>query len=132
MPDSIAIMILGNATASGSAQNALVFAKAALAQGKKIERLFFYHEAVTMGSTLAVCNQDEQHLSAEWQGFIREHGLDGVVCIASALKRGVVDSTESRRYEKATYNLAEGMELSGLGQWVDAVNSADKYIVFGA
>ena len=132
MPQSIAIMILGSATGTGSAQNALEFAKAVLASGHRIERLFFYHDAVTLGSNLGICNQDETDLPSAWQDFVRENRLDAVVCIASAIKRGVIDTTESKRYGKTSHNLDSHMALSGLGQWVDAVNKADKYIVFGA
>lgn len=132
MPESIAIMILGNATANSSSQTALEFAKAVIANGKRIERLFFYHEAVALGSNLTVWGQDEQNLPDAWQMFIQENNLDAIVCIASALKRGVINSSEATRYEKTSCNLAKSMELSGLGQWVDAVNNADKYIVFGA
>ena len=131
MSSSIAIMILGNATSNSSSQIALNYAKAVMECGHRIERLFFYHEAASLGSTFTVNAQDELHLNRAWQEFIAEHQLDAVVCIASGLKRGILDSNEAKRYEKPGHNLSSHMELSGLGQWIDAVCKADRSIVFG-
>jgi tRNA 2-thiouridine synthesizing protein D len=131
MPSSIAIMILGNATANNSSQTALQFVKTVLKTGRKIERLFFYHEGASLASSLSVQSQDEINLCSEWQQFIEEHQLDAVVCIASGLKRGILDHSEARRHEKNATSLHPALELSGLGQWIDAVSKADKYIVFG-
>lgn len=100
--------------------------------GQRIERLFFYHEAAYIGSDLTIASQDEQNLPEDWQSFIQDNDLDAVVCIASGLKRGIVDDSESRRYEKSQHSLNSNLELAGLGQWVEAVNNADKHIVFGA
>lgn len=132
MPQSIAIMILGSPTANSSSQTALDFAKAVIVSGKRIERLFFFHDGALLGSTLNISSQDETNLPDNWQKFIDENQIDAVVCIASGLKRGIIDTAEAKRYEKNQHNLHHSMELSGLGQWIDAVNNADTYIVFGA
>ena len=76
-------------------------------------------------------SQDEIDLPKEWQQFIKDHELDAVVCIASAIKRGILNESESQRYEKLGSNLSDSMDLSGLGQWIEAVNNADQQIVFG-
>lgn len=132
MSQSIAIMVLGSPYAETSTQTALHFAKATLAKGYAIERLFFYHEAAYVGSALTVAAQDEINLPEAWQAFIAANALDSVVCIASALKRGILDSDEASRYEKPAVSLDNRMQLAGLGQWIDAVNRADKQIIFGA
>ncbi len=132
MSKSIAIMILGSPTANSSSHTALNFAKTVIASGHRIERLFFYHEAASIGSELGISAQDEQNLPASWQTFITENHIEAVICIASGLKRGIINAVEAKRYDKSQHNLHTCFELSGLGQWIDAVNNADKYIVFGA
>lgn len=132
MSKSVAIMILGSPTASSSCHTALNFAKTVITSGYRIERLFFYHEAVSIGSELGISAQDEKNLPASWQTLITENHIDAVICIASGLKRGVINATEAKRHGKNQHNLQASFELSGLGQWIDAVNNADKYIVFGA
>ncbi|MCY1175138.1 putative sulfurtransferase DsrE [compost metagenome] len=62
---------------------------------------------------------------------MRKHQLDGVVCIAAALRRGVLNPEEARRYERPAANLAEGWELSGLGQLHEAAQMADRLVSFG-
>ena len=124
-------MVLGSPYGDSSTDTALDFSKAVLASGYSIERLFFYHEAAHVGSSLTVSSQDEQNLPEAWQAFIKSNQLDAVVCIASGLKRGIIDKPESKRYERDHFTLSENIELAGLGQWIDAVNSADKHIVFG-
>lgn len=124
------LAIYGAPYSSESASTALNFARAALAQGHEIHRLFFYQDGVHNASALCVPPQDEQNLPEAWQGLIREHSLDAVVCVASALKRGVLDAAEAERYGKPAANLLEGFTIGGLGQLVDAALGADRLVSF--
>lgn len=117
---------------SPSARRALAFAQAVVEQGHTVERVFFYQEAVYLALDTAVLPQDEQDQSKAWQHFVQTYQLDAVVCIAAALRRGVLDASEAQRYQKTTSNLAKGFVLSGLGQWHEAVQLADRAIWFGA
>jgi len=114
-----------------AARSALNFAKAVLTGGHQISRLFFYRDAVHLASNLAVQPQDEVDLAAQWREFIRENQLDAVVCIAAALRRGVLDEAEAYRWERPAANSGKPWELSGLGQWVDAMQMADRAVTFG-
>jgi len=114
-----------------SSRRALRFAEAALAGGHEIVRLFFYQDAVHLGSSLTVSAQDEPDLPAAWRAFVAEHGLDGVVCIAAALRRGVLNEEEAQRYGRTSHNLEAPWELSGLGQLHEAAQDADRLICFG-
>jgi tRNA 2-thiouridine synthesizing protein D len=51
--------------------------------------------------------------------------------VTSALKRGVIDLQEARRYEKTASNLSERASISGLGQLVDALQNSDRVLNFG-
>ena len=114
-----------------SSRRALRFAQAVLAGGHEISRLFFYQEGVHSASQTVVTPQDELDLSREWSDFVREQQLDGVVCIAAALRRGVLNTEEATRYQRSAVNLDAPWALSGLGQLHDAVQTADRLICFG-
>jgi tRNA 2-thiouridine synthesizing protein D len=109
----------------------LLFAQAALAGGHEIVRLFFYQDGVHNASGSVVTPQDELDLPRQWRTFVTEHRLDGVVCIAAALRRGVLNAEEAGRYQREAVAVAAPWELSGLGQLHDAVQDADRLICFG-
>jgi len=116
---------------SQSSATALRFARALLAKGHEIERIFFYRSGVQSANRLALAPQDETNLPLEWQSFISENQLDAVVCIAAAIRRGIVNAAETARYGVEGDNLIEAAELSGLGQLVAACAASDRVITFG-
>ncbi|MNR14687.1 putative sulfurtransferase DsrE [compost metagenome] len=67
----------------------------------------------------------------QWHAFVSDHQLDGVVCIAAALRRGVLNEEEARRYQREAVAVGAPWELSGLGQLHDAAQDADRLICFG-
>ena len=114
-----------------ASDSAYRFALALLNNGYKLYRVFFYHDAVHNASTLVSPAQDEINLPQNWQKLSKEHNVDLVVCIAAALKRGLLDEREADRYEKPTFNLSSNFALGGLGQLVDAAITSDRLITFG-
>lgn len=114
-----------------SSRRALRFAQAAIAGGHQIVRLFFYQEGVHSASSNVVSPQDEQDLTGEWRDFVHEQQLDAVVCIAAALRRGVLNEQEAQRYARMAANLDAPWELSGLGQLHEAAQLADRLVCFG-
>ncbi|MGY2231265.1 sulfurtransferase complex subunit TusD [Pseudomonas tolaasii] len=114
-----------------SSRRALLFAQAALAGGHEIVRLFFYQDGVYNAADNLVTPQDEQDTARQWREWISAHQLDGVVCIAAALRRGVLNNEEATRYQRSAVNLSAPWALSGLGQLHDAVQAADRLICFG-
>ena len=113
------------------AKTALLFARSLLQQGHSIYRIFFYMEGVHNASALAVAPQDEISIPHAWTELIDQYRIDSVVCIAAAIRRGILDAEEAKRYGKAQHNLAAFQELSGLGQFVEAVSQSDRIINFG-
>lgn len=114
-----------------SSRRALLFAQAALAAGHEIVRLFFYQDGVHSASANVVPPQDEFDLPRAWREFVSQHQLDAVVCIAAALRRGVLNDEEAQRHERPAANLPAPWELSGLGQLHEAAQMADRLISFG-
>ena len=122
---------LFSAAHAPSSRRALQFAQAALAGGHEIVRLFFYQDGVYSAANSVVTPQDEQDIAQQWRAFVSEHQLDGVVCIAAALRRGVLNAEEAARYQRSAVNLDAPWALSGLGQLHDAIQDADRLICFG-
>lgn len=125
------LMILGAPYSSQSVATALRFTQAAVDAGHSFHRIFFYHDGVNSGNALITPPQDENNIPQQWQSLADKHGIDLVVCIASALKRGVLDKKEAERYEQTNHNLNNGFTISGLGQLVDASIESDRLITFG-
>jgi tRNA 2-thiouridine synthesizing protein D len=113
------------------ARTALHFARAALDAGHGIHRVFFQGAGVHNASALVVPPQDELDVPAAWAELGRAHDLDLVVCVASALRHGLLDGAEATRYERGCGNVRPEFDLSGLGQLVDATLQADRVITFG-
>ena len=122
---------LFSAAHAPSSRRALLFAQAVLAGGHEIVRLFFYQDGVYSASNNIVAPQDEQDIARQWRELVNVHQLDGVVCIAAALRRGVLDQEEATRYQRSAVNLEAPWALSGLGQLHDAAQTADRLLCFG-
>jgi tRNA 2-thiouridine synthesizing protein D len=127
---SFAIIVQGAPYSNQAPHSALQFCQAVLAGGHSIYRLFFYQDGVHNASALCVPPQDESNLPQAWQALIHQHQIDAVVCIASALKRGIADEQEAKRYELPSSNLLAGFTLGGLGLLMDAHANADRVLNF--
>lgn len=125
-----ALLVLEAPHARGAAHGALRFARAAVARGHRVQRVFFYGDGVHNGSALATPPQDEEDIVAAWRDFALTHGIELVICIAAALRRGVLDDNERDRYERAAANLDPAFVLSGLGQLAEAALDAERIVTF--
>ena len=103
-----------------ASDTAYQFCKAAIARGHSVQRVFFYHDGVNNASKLTEPPQDDRNIVQRWSKLAEEHGVDLVVCVAAALRRGIKEE-----------NLAPGFRISGLGQLVEVGIHADRLVVFG-
>lgn len=113
-----------------NAWHALQFCKAALDRGHSVPRVFFYGDGASHGNALLLPPQDEAHVTRDWIRLASDHSIELVVCVAAALKRGVMDEDTARREEKSVANLAPGFTISGLGQLAEAMIEADRLVSF--
>jgi tRNA 2-thiouridine synthesizing protein D len=127
-----AIAVHGDATNSESPHSALRFARAAVAKGHQIHRVFFYHAGVNLANSLIVAPQGEPDAGDDWARFATENGIELAVCIAAALRRGVLSEQESHRYDRAAANLKAPFQIVGLGQMIEAAIVADRFVTFCA
>lgn len=114
-----------------ASDTAYQFVKAALAKGHEIYRVFFYHDGVNNATRLTVPPQDDRNVVKRWSELAEKHGIDLVVCIAAAQRRGLMDASEAKRNGKDADNIAPGFRISGLGQLIEAGIQSDRLVVFG-
>jgi len=114
-----------------AADTAYNFTKAAIDAGHEVMRVFFYHDGVNNGTRLTTPPQDDRNIVNRWTQLAKEHGVDLVVCVAAAQRRGIVDADEAKRNGKDANNIAEGFRISGLGQLIEAGIKTDRLMVFG-
>lgn len=114
-----------------ASDTAYQFAKAALAGGHEIFRVFFYHDGVNNASDLAVPPQDDRNITDNWVKLAEANNIDMVVCIAAAQRRGLLDANEAQRQGKRGDNIAPVFRISGLGQLVEAGIECDRLLTFG-
>lgn len=126
-----AVVVLGAPQSSNACTSALHFARAVVSEGHELLRVFFFEDGVLAANALAVPPDDEINITEAWQTFAEEYGVELIACIASCLRRGILDDTEAARYDKGNGNLAGGFEISGLGQLIDATLNADRVVTFG-
>lgn len=127
-----AIQIQDALPGSLAAHSALAFARALLAAGHELHRVFFYNDGVTLANELIVLAQDETDIAAQWRTLAETHHFELAVCVANAQRRGVLDQAERKRYEKSATSVAAGFTVVGLGELIEASQSADRFITFPA
>jgi tRNA 2-thiouridine synthesizing protein D len=116
---------------SPAIRHSLEFAKSVVARGHEITGIFFYGDAVFMCLKTRIPSSATQCLGSQWQKFLLEHGLEAIVCVAAALRRGVLDYTEAKRHHFDFDLLRDGFVISGLGQLIAANTDADHALSFG-
>jgi tRNA 2-thiouridine synthesizing protein D len=114
-----------------ASDSAYLFAKAAIAKGHEVFRVFFYHDGVNNASRLTAPPTDDRNIVNRWSQLAQDHNIDMVVCIAAAQRRGMMDDNEAKRQGKDASNIAPAFRISGLGQLVEAGIQADRLVTFG-
>lgn len=125
------LLVMSSPASGHGARTAAAFAHAVISRGHSINRVFFLDEGTATGSAVAVFPQDEADRLQPWLELADQHGVELVLCISSALKRGMLDETGAKRHERAAATAHPAFVISGLGQLIDATNSADRLVTFG-
>ena len=117
---NFAIVIEGDPRHDASFERAYGFARAAVASGHSIYRVFLYHEAVCV---VAPEFEAAPGLIGEWVAFAREQGIELTACVSAAERRGILTGQGEVR---------DGIVIVGLGQFADCLLRADRTIHFRA
>jgi tRNA 2-thiouridine synthesizing protein D len=126
-----AVVVAGSPTRSSTHGHAALFCRAVLAAGHSLERVFFHDDGTEIGLATAVWPQDESDPREIWRQIAAESGVELVLCVSSALRRGILDSAEADRYEKDGATLDGAFTIGGLGLLVEAAGNADRVVTFG-
>jgi tRNA 2-thiouridine synthesizing protein D len=130
--EAFTLVITGAPYSSQAPQTALGFARAAVEAGHRIDRIFLYGDGVHLASALCSPPSDETHWPKIWAQFLQENRIPGIACIASALRRGLVNDAEQKRYELPAANLLAPFEIAGLGEWVEGRMRSTRTLYFHA
>ena len=125
-----ALMVTGPAYGTQQASSALQFAQTLLQDGHHVMNIFFYREGIYNANQLTSPASDEVDMVRAWQTLHEKHGVELHICVAAALRRGVVDSTEAERLGLTGANLQSGFSLSGLGALAQAALTCDRMVQF--
>ncbi len=128
---NFSLFITGSPTATRACHSALDFAQAILdSEVHHLKGVFFYEEATHIASQFAMPPRDECNIRDEWAALAQANNISLYVCIAAAIRRGIVNDAEATRHELPASNLAEGFQLEGLGTWVSLSNECDRVVRF--
>ncbi|GHC26514.1 sulfurtransferase complex subunit TusD [Aidingimonas halophila] len=125
-----ALLVQGSPYSNQASHSALRFSHGLIARGHQLATVFFYHDGVYNAARLALPPQDEPHLVDEWRELHVRQSTELLVCIASGLRRGIVDEQEASRHGKTGHSLEAPFELTGLGQLIDAGLTHDRLVTF--
>jgi len=125
------LLITSSPSSGQSSATALRFAVAVISRGHQIHRVFFLDEGTIAGMSTVITAQDEADTTQQWSELAQDHNVELILCVSSALKRGLLDATEAERYEKDAVTVHPAFEIAGLGQLVDASLESDRLITFG-
>lgn len=125
-----ALLVTGPAYGTQQASSAYQFAQALVAEGHRLESVFFYREGVLNANQLTAPANDEFDLVRAWQQLATEHQVALNVCVAAALRRGVTDEHEAQQLSLGPANLQAGFTLGGLGALAEASLSCDRLVQF--
>lgn len=114
-----------------ASDTAYQFAKAALAKGHQVVRVFFYQDGVNNATRLTTPPQDDRHVVDRWAELAEAYDVDLVVCVAAAQRRGILDQAMASRNGTDASNLHPRFRISGLGQLIEAAIQSDRLVVFG-
>lgn len=127
---SYSLFVNGPAYGTQAASSAYQFAQAVIASGHHLVSVFFYREGVSNANQLTSPASDEFDLVRGWQSLAQEHGVVLNVCVAAALRRGVVSHDEAAQLGLPASNLQDGFVLSGLGALAEAALTCDRIMQF--
>ncbi|WP_027710756.1 sulfurtransferase complex subunit TusD [Dickeya chrysanthemi] len=127
---SYCLLVTGPAYGTQQASSAFQFAQALVAQGYRLQSVFFYREGVLNANQFTAPANDEFDLVRAWQQLAQTHQVALNVCVAAALRRGVADAQQAEQLHLPGANLQQGFTLSGLGELSQSILRCDRVVQF--
>ncbi|MEI7064802.1 sulfurtransferase complex subunit TusD [Dickeya chrysanthemi] len=127
---SYCLLVTGPAYGTQQASSAFQFAQALVAQGHRLQSVFFYREGVLNANQFTAPANDEFDLVRAWQQLAQTHQVALNVCVAAASRRGVTDAQQAEQLHLPGANLQPGFTLSGLGELSQSILRCDRVVQF--
>ncbi|HGJ5876245.1 MAG TPA: sulfurtransferase complex subunit TusD [Arsenophonus sp.] len=124
------LLVTESAYGTQQATNAWRFANALIMEGHILKTVFFYQEGVYNGNQLISPASDEFNLLMGWKTLAQQTGCQLNICVAAALRRGIVDEPEAKNGGLPCANLDDDFVLSGLGSLAEAMFVCDRTVQF--
>lgn len=128
----ISIQINASPFQHQAADTAWHFIQAALAAGHEVYRVFFYHDGIFNACRDSRPPGDERDIVKRWTALQAERGVDLVVCVSSAQRRGLLEQSVAQKVDGYVHALAGGFRIAGLGLLMESVIESDRHLTFGA
>jgi len=129
MSMKINLLVTGGLYTQQSGYSAWRFCQAALQAGHQIRQVFFYQDGVTQGSALAVPLSDEFNMLEAWIE-LAERGVELIVCVSAAERRGMISQDGGAELDLDQYNLHPVFKVAGLGVLHQTSLDADRTVTF--
>lgn len=124
-------IVVNSGPMSSGVISALNFAKAVIDQGYELSQVFFHQDGVYCCSSLLTPMTDEINVYQQYKQLAEVHDVTLNVCVASALRRGIITTEEAKNNNHSAHNLVKPFNLVGLGQLAKDFNSSHQIIRFG-
>ena len=125
------LLILSSPVSGHCVRTAADFARGLIGRGHTLYRVFFLDAGTVAGASGCVFPQDEEDPFTLWESLATTHGVELVLCISSALRHGMLDSSEATRHDRGHATIRPLFTVAGLGQLIDACAYSDRLITFG-
>lgn len=129
-PLTYCLLVTGPAYGTQQATSAWQFANALVMEEHILKAVFFYQDGVYNGNQLILPASDEFNLLIGWKALAQQTKCQLNICVAAALRRGIVDKTKAKNSGLPYANLDEDFTLSGLGSLAKAMLAYDRIIQF--
>ena len=121
----ISVLVQGSPTSTRACHSALNFTQSVVDSQHSLFRVFFYQDAVSIGSRHFDTPPDEPNLQQAWLALSETHHVELVLCVSAAQRRGISQAEDHD-------TVADGFSVSGLGQLIEAMIESDRLVSFTA
>jgi tRNA 2-thiouridine synthesizing protein D len=124
------ILITSSPFHGDSAMRALAFINGVIANGDKVNNIFFYSDGVYHANSLMLDTGDAFSTYKAWSKLSTEHDVTLLVCITAAVKRGIVSQQEADDNGIGFANLQSPFVQAGLGEFFTSLHSCNNLVQF--
>ncbi|HMI77074.1 MAG TPA: sulfurtransferase complex subunit TusD [Buchnera sp. (in: enterobacteria)] len=124
------LIVTGPPYGTENSSTALLFSRALINYGHKLNSVFFYFNGVLNASEMISPADDEFNLVQAWQELSYHFKIKLHVCISAAYRRGIIGDSQALKIGINKGNLAHGFILIGLNELSEYFQTCDRIIQF--